>query len=264
LRVIRSWWERSKWWPWPVQIVVALLALAPVGGVLNALEQPRADSDTIDARPVASIPDVPATTTAEPAPPLATTAGAPSTTPDTTAAPSTTTTATPTGPTDLVAQLRIEPERPRDGYDRDLFNHWTGGSCDTRCRVLETERLDTLPGLPAGGWLSLYDSYTTDNPDELEIDHVVALAEAWDSGADTWDPARREAFANDLDHPAALRAVTAATNRSKSDRDPAEWQPPNRDGWCTYATDWTTTKIAWDLAADQTEANVLTNMLRGC
>jgi hypothetical protein len=61
------------------------------------------------------------------------------------------------------------------------------------------------PRASCGGWLSLYDSYSTDGPDELEIDHVVALAETWDSGADSWDAARREAFANDLEHPGALR-----------------------------------------------------------
>jgi hypothetical protein len=278
LNPLRELWERSKAWPWPTQIIVALLALAPIGGVLNALEQAPADSDTIAAPPVVSIP-VPTTGTTSTAAsttipvrasPPTTTAVAPSTTSDTTAAPVTTppapaatTTAAP-GPVGLVAQLRIEPEHPRDGYDRDSFNYRSGGTCDTRCQVLAQEHIATLPGLPTGGWLSLYDGYTTDDPTELEVDHVVALAEAWDSGADTWDPARREAFANDLDHPGALRAVTAATNRSKSDRDPAEWQPSNRDGWCTYATDWTTTKIHWKLSADQAEANALTNMLRSC
>lgn len=90
----------------------------------------------------------------------------------------------------------------------------------------------TLPGLPDGGWLSAYDGYTTSDPSELDIDHVVPLGEAWRSGASRWDPARRAAFANDLDAPQALIAVTAATNRSKSDSDPAIWQPPNTNHWC--------------------------------
>jgi hypothetical protein len=265
---LRRLWERSKAWPWPIQILVALLALAPVGGVLNTLDHEPADGDAVEARPVLSAPETSTTTPAAPTSTTTTTVVSLSTAPDTTSpqvtTPLVTTTTAPPEPVDLVARLRIEPEHPRTGYDRDLFNHWIGDPCDTRCRVLQRDRVATLPGLPDGGWVSLYDGYSTDNPDELEIDHVVALAEAWDSGADTWDPARREAFANDLEHPGALRAVTAATNRSKGDRDPAEWQPPNRDAWCAYATDWITTKLDWDLAADHAEASALRNMLRGC
>jgi hypothetical protein len=116
----------------------------------------------------------------------------------------------------------------------------------------------------AGDWFSVYDGVTVEDPSELDIDHVVALGEAWDSGAAGWDAARREAFANDLDHPAALIAVTASSNRSKSDDDPAEWKPPRREAWCQFARDWTSTKIAWDLTADQAEVDGLRSMLTGC
>lgn len=58
--------------------------------------------------------------------------------------------------------------------------------------------------------------------------------------------------------------VLAATNRSKSDRDPASWQPPNREVWCDFATDWATVKIRWRLTADEDEVRALRNMLRGC
>lgn len=167
----------------------------------------------------------------------------------------------------LVDQLTVAPEASDDGYDRELFDHWVdadGDGCHTRCEVLAAERRTDLPGLPEGGWLSLYDGYSTPDASELDIDHVVALAEAWRSGADGWDAERREAFANDLDDPAALVAVTAATNRSKGDRDPASWQPPNRDAWCEYATAWVNTKLRWGLTADQAEVDALRNMLRGC
>ncbi len=169
--------------------------------------------------------------------------------------------------TALVDQLTVAPEASDDGYDRELFDHWVdadGDGCHTRCEVLAAERRTDLPGLPEGGWLSLYDGYSTPDASELDIDHVVALAEAWRSGADGWDAERREAFANDLDDPAALVAVTAATNRSKGDRDPASWQPPNRDAWCEYATAWVATKLRWGLSADQAEVDALRNMLRGC
>ena len=190
--------------------------------------------------------------------------------PTTTAAPATVQPAAVTVPPSpsvaaLLAQLVVAPEGRRDGYDRSLFGGWIDADrngCNTRCEVLAAQRLPSLPGLAGGGWVSTYDGYSTDNPRELEIDHVVALAEAWDSGASTWGPERRRAFANDLN--GELRAVTAATNRAKSDKDPAEWQPSNRDAWCAYATDWVRVKVAWGLSADVAEVSAVTNMVRGC
>ncbi|MFA5565993.1 MAG: HNH endonuclease family protein [Acidimicrobiia bacterium] len=164
----------------------------------------------------------------------------------------------------LLDQLVIAEEHAPQVYDRASFEHWTGpSSCNTRCLALARQRLETLPGLPGGGWLSIYDNYWTDDPGELEIDHVVALAEAWRSGAWEWDEARRREFANDLDSP-QLIAVTMASNRSKSDKDPANWQPSNRDAWCDYAASWIMIKSKWGLTADQAEVDALRNMLRGC
>jgi hypothetical protein len=59
-------------------------------------------------------------------------------------------------------------------------------------------------------------------------------------------------------------AVTAATNRSKSDRDPAEWMPSHRDSWCRYATAWVTQKAAWRLTVDPAEHEALVNVLATC
>ena len=167
----------------------------------------------------------------------------------------------------LLSTLRVEPELSDEGYDRQLFDHWidaSGNGCDTRCEVLKAERLSSLPGLAGGGWLSTYDGYSTDDASELDIDHVVALAEAWRSGAHSWDEDRRRDFSNDLEEPAALTAVTAATNRSKGARDPADWQPSSDNAWCDYASDWIITKARWDLSVDEAEHSALTNMLRGC
>lgn len=165
---------------------------------------------------------------------------------------------------ELIAALPVAPESEAAPYSRTLFGgSWTdadGDGCDTRCEVLRITRLPDLPGLPGGGWLSAFDGYTTDDPSELDIDHLVPLAEAWRSGASTWDGTRRLAFANDVEHPGALVAVTAASNRSKSDRDPAGWQPSNTDAWCVYVTAWVTTKLRWELAADEAEARALSNM----
>jgi hypothetical protein len=167
----------------------------------------------------------------------------------------------------LLSQVSVRDESADSGYDRDLFNHWIdadGDGCDTRCEVLKIERLPTLPGLPSGGWLSLYDGKVTENPSEFDIDHLVALAEAWRSGASEWDGARRQAFANDLDDPRALIAVTASSNRSKSDRDPSSWQPPDKAYWCTYVTEWMAVKLKWGLAVDPIEFTALQSIVEGC
>lgn len=93
---------------------------------------------------------------------------------------------------------------------------------------------------------------------------MVSLAEAWDSGAHDWTPERREAYANDLGSDRSLVAVTAKTNRSKADRDPAQWMPPAESATCTYLVDWTATKIRWALTMDDTEKTALLNLTAPC
>lgn len=197
--------------------------------------------------------------------------------PTTTTKPTATTTTTrpaPAGdPTAVLAGLRVAPEGVRAGYDRGLFDLWVdddGDSCDTREEVLIAESRSQAQVDPygckvvAGDWFSAYDGLTFSDPSELDIDHMVALAEAWDSGASGWDAFRRRAFANDLGHPEALQAVSASSNRSKSDLDPGQWKPTREAAWCQYARDWVTVKKAWDLSADQNEVDDLKVMLRTC
>ncbi|MDQ4097856.1 MAG: HNH endonuclease family protein, partial [Actinomycetota bacterium] len=167
----------------------------------------------------------------------------------------------------------VEPEGPRAGYKRELFVHWDDADrdgCNAREEVLIAESRSTAQVDPygckvlEGDWYSFYDGLTFTDPSELDIDHVVALAEAWDSGAANWDADRRQTFANDLDHSQALRAVSASSNRSKSDLDPGQWKPTRDAAWCEYANDWVTVKKAWDLSADQNEVDDLRVMLRTC
>ena len=173
----------------------------------------------------------------------------------------------------MVSQLKVAPEGSLAGYDRARFGTWIdadGNGCDTRAEVLR--RQSRVPPqvdpfrctVVAGDWLSSYDGRTTDDPAQLDIDHVVALAEAWRSGAAAWDDARRRAFANDLDQPGELVAVTATANRSKGDHDPASWRPPNRASWCEFGTDWVRTKLKWGLTADEAEVSALRDMLHDC
>ncbi len=105
---------------------------------------------------------------------------------------------------------------------------------------------------------------TVTNPKGLDIDHMVPLAEVWDSGASQWTAARREAYANDLGADRSLVAVTAKTNRSKADQDPATWLPPLADARCTYAADWISTKLRWALTIDRAERDALRRLAAGC
>jgi hypothetical protein len=93
---------------------------------------------------------------------------------------------------------------------------------------------------------------------------MVPLSEAWDSGAWNWNADQRKHFANDLDQPFFLIAVTASSNRSKSDRDPAEWMPPNANYHCEYVRIWIEIKRAWDLSVDQAEHDYLARKLASC
>ena len=93
---------------------------------------------------------------------------------------------------------------------------------------------------------------------------MVALKEAWDSGAAGWTADRRQSYANDLGDPRSLRAVSASSNLSKSDRDPSDWLPPATGFRCTYATEWVAVKVRWRLSVDATERSTLQALLAGC
>ena len=180
------------------------------------------------------------------------------------------TTQTPPAPSDPVG-LRIEPERD-GGYDRDLFADWYDADrdgCNTRKEVLIAESLDPVQigascSISGGRWFSIYDNVETTDSSKFDIDHMVPLSEAWDSGAWNWNADQRKYFANDLDQPFFLIAVTASSNRSKSDRDPAEWMPPNANYHCEYVRIWIEIKRAWDLSVDQAEHDYLARKLASC
>ncbi|MET9603405.1 HNH endonuclease family protein [Streptomyces sp. NPDC006459] len=172
-----------------------------------------------------------------------------------------------------VSSLRVA-EESRTGYQRGAYRHWNAGddpadACNTRNEVLigEAVQAPTVKprcALTGGSWYSYYDGQTVTNPGALDIDHMVPLAEAWDSGASAWTPAHREAYANDQGQYSSLIAVTARSNRSKSDQDPAEWLPPHPEAICRYTAEWTATKLRWDLAADPAEHQTLTQLAALC
>ncbi len=171
----------------------------------------------------------------------------------------------------MVANLPVATE-VRTGYNRDLFKLWIdadGDGCNTRYEVLIDEAT-TKPtvgsgcSLTGGRWSSYYDGATWTLPSDIDIDHMVPLAEAWDSGARNWTAAQREAYANDLGDARTLAAVTDNVNQTKSDADPAEWMPPLSSVYCRYITEWTAVKTRWGLTADSAEKSALTSYANGC
>ncbi len=171
----------------------------------------------------------------------------------------------------LVSELVIAPEH-LDGYDRDLFPLWidaNGNGCNTRYEVLIAEAViaPTISGsckLTGGSWVSPYDGVRIDDAAGVQIDHLVALAEAWYSGAFAWTTERRERFANDLDVPWELNAASPQSNEAKGSSDPAEWLPPLPSDLCPYIEAWIGTKLRWALSVDLAEKVALDRTVAQC
>ena len=173
----------------------------------------------------------------------------------------------------LLAQLPLDnsPDS-HSGYNRDLFNAWIDvnhDGCDTRAEVLINESAAAVTTrstctVSTGSWYSAYDGLWILDASKLDIDHFVPLKEAWISGAYSWDSTTRTQFGNDLGYAASLLAVSASSNRSKSDRDPASWMPANPGFACDYVATWVAVKYRWNLSVDGTEKRVIESILAGC
>jgi hypothetical protein len=169
--------------------------------------------------------------------------------------------------------LTTAPQIAQDkesGYDRALFKHWIDvdkNGCDTRVEVLISEALAKPKigkncKLSGGKWLSVYDKKSVTNASQLDVDHLVPLAEAWRSGAWAWTATQRQDFANDLTDKRALIAVTLSTNRSKGDKDISEWVP--KVDTCGYVQNWIAIKIRYSLTYDPKEAAALSSYFDTC
>ncbi|MFE4216894.1 HNH endonuclease family protein [Streptomyces sp. NPDC056844] len=168
-----------------------------------------------------------------------------------------------------LSQLTVSAEGSSSGYSRDKFPHWItqSGACNTREVVLKRDGTgvvqDSACAATSGTWYSEYDGATWTAAADLDIDHMVPLAEAWRSGASGWTTAQRQSFANDLTRP-QLIAVTDNVNQSKSDQDPGEWLPSRAAYRCTYARAWVHVKHYYGLSVDTTEKSALQSVLNGC
>lgn len=165
--------------------------------------------------------------------------------------------------------LAVAEESTEPAYDRDRFDHWIDADndgCNTRYEVLIAEstsavNVDAGCVLSAGTWVSPYDGLVASAPADIEIDHVVALAEAWRSGAWKWTDEQRRAFANDIDVPYALTIASSEANQAKADKDPSEWLPANGAYVCEYVLGWALVKYRYSLTVDQAEAVAIQSQL---
>ena len=130
--------------------------------------------------------------------------------------------------------------------------------------ITPTFRTDKDCIVEAGQWLAPYSAITVTDPGDLDIDHMVPLRNAHNSGAWEWTAERKRLYANYLDDSQHLIAVTARANRSKGARGPEDWKPDDRTYWCQYATDWITVKSTWELTVTRDEQGALAAMLHTC
>ena len=126
-------------------------------------------------------------------------------------------------------------------YERSAFPHWQTRQCrpanhDALSRwasdSLEWRDPDRQCRVVGGEWFGVYGGMSWFNPRQLDTDHVVPLAYAWESGAWRWTRDERRVFAND---PANMIPVSASLNRQKGAKGPVEWEPPREEFRCEYA-----------------------------
>jgi hypothetical protein len=175
--------------------------------------------------------------------------------------------------------LTIKGRGPKSGYHRSEFGDaWTddvnvaGGhnGCDTRNDILRRDLVDVVTNGCVVFHGVLNDPYTGTSVDFqrgegtsalVQIDHMVALSDAWQKGAAQWDPARRQDFAND---PRNLQSTLGWINQQKGDGDAATWLPPNKSYRCVYVARIVDVKFQYGLWVTQAEHDAIARVLDGC
>ncbi len=171
--------------------------------------------------------------------------------------------------------LKVSQPGSMSGYSREKFPHWSKASefgwdppqpsCDAREAALIRDGENVEVGreckVESGTWPDPYTARTFTKPSDIDTDHVVPLANAWRSGASSWDDEERERYAND---PEVLLSVEDNANQSKGDKGPEAWKPPNQAEWCDYAIRWIGIKAKYDLSVNEQEKGALVEMLDTC
>ncbi|GAA1479661.1 DUF1524 domain-containing protein [Gordonia sinesedis] len=183
-------------------------------------------------------------------------------------------------PLDDLDALTVKGRAPKTGYSRDLFGQrWSDdvavadghNGCDTRNDILRRDLSSAVTDPRTRGCVVmsgvLHDPYTgavvrfTRGTSLVQIDHVVALSDAWQKGAQGWSADRRRDFAND---PRNLRAVSGTANLRKGSGDAATWLPPSRPFRCTYVAAQVEVKRVYGLWVTQAEKDAMRRVLTGC
>lgn len=173
-----------------------------------------------------------------------------------------------------LAHLSVKGRAPLTGYSREAFGTaWydaNGNGCDTRDDVLRRQLTqvrsagcEVLSGTIVDPYTGARIRFARDGTlsQELDIDHVVALGDAWQSGAAYWPFRKRVAFAND---PTNLLAVDASENRQKGDSNAASWLPPNKAYRCAYVARQITVKQGYGLWVTAAEKAAMARVLAAC
>ena len=182
---------------------------------------------------------------------------------------------TPTEAATALDKLKVASAGSMSGYSRERFPHWSKASsfgwdppqssCDSRQAALIRDGNKVQVGksckVTSGEWLDPYTGKTYSDPQDLDIDHVVPLANAWRSGASSWDDKQRERYAND---PEVLLTVEDNANQAKGDKGPEAWKPPDKGEWCDYAERWIQLKSKYSLSINEQEKEALQEMLGTC
>jgi hypothetical protein len=175
----------------------------------------------------------------------------------------------------VLGKLAVKGRAPKTGYSRDLFSDGWGSKfgCDTRNFVLKRD-LTSITWRAGESCLvatgTLIDPYTgktikfvrgVKTSLAVQIDHVVAVSDAWQKGAQQLSSDSRYAFYND---PLNLLAVDGPTNQQKSDSDAASWLPPNRSYWCPYVARQIAVKYKYSLWVTSAERSRMVRVLKTC
>ena len=183
--------------------------------------------------------------------------------------------AMPSGSDDITLTISVAPASQNiPDYNRGDWRHWIDADrdCqDARQEVLIAES-ETTPIFAGPEECRVTHVYLTGPytgkqfgaASDLDVDHMVPLANAHRSGGWAWSKERKADYANDLSYPNHLIAVQASANRQKGSKGPEDWRPPRRGYWCQYATDWVTIKQNWGLTATQREVDALREMFDVC
>ncbi len=169
----------------------------------------------------------------------------------------------------------VSSHKRYEPYKRSLYPHWIDADWDcqnTRAEVLIRDDDDQVVQFKtanrcrvvAGTWHDPYSGLTFNDASKIDVDHVVPLKNAHESGAWAWDRSTRRAYANYLGYRNHLLAVSARENRRKGAKGPDQYLPPNQAFRCEYVHSWLEIKKRWQLGVPSAEMAAIKQVLASC